>query len=206
MYVDGIDAELPAQKLIAEARGFNVCFDRWLYPRDLSFAWRGGVRVALAGPNGCGKSVLLRALMGEPLRERGRLWRGDVACLYLDQAGASLTPTLSVLENARRASSAPETELRGRLARFLFSGASVFQRVADLSGGERLRAALACGLLAARRPDVLILDEPTNNLDLANIAFLEAWVAAFRGAVVAVSHDTAFLEACGVTETLSLSG
>src|SRR5690606_30837247 len=67
MYADVVGAELPAQKLVAEAHGFNICFDRWLYAGDLDFAFRGNVRVALKGANGAGKSTLLRAIQGADL-------------------------------------------------------------------------------------------------------------------------------------------
>ena len=205
MYADLVDVTLPAQKLVAEALGLNLWRGAWLYPRDLAFAWRGGVRVAVAGPNGCGKSTLLRALMGEPLTQRGELRRGDLATLYVDQRCGTLDPALSVLENARRQSDVGDRELRDGLARFLFADARVFQRVADLSGGERLRAALACGFLATRRPELILLDEPTNNLDLENTIFLEGLIRAYRGALLVVSHDAAFLEGCGVDTTLALA-
>ena len=76
--------------------------------------------------------------------------------------------------------------------------------MSELSGGERLRAALARGLLSTRKPELMVLDEPTNNLDLVNVEFLENVVSEFRGAVVVVSHDPTFLEHCGVTTELSL--
>jgi ATPase subunit of ABC transporter with duplicated ATPase domains len=72
--------------------------------------------------------------------------------------------------------------VRTGLARFLFTGDAVFQRVSDLSGGERLRAALARGFLGTAKPELLMLDEPTNNLDLANVEFLEGFVREFRAA------------------------
>jgi ATPase subunit of ABC transporter with duplicated ATPase domains len=71
-------------------------------------------------------------------------------------------------------------------------------KVRDLSGGERVRAALARGLLGPQKPELMLLDEPTNNLDLANIEFLENVVAQFRGALIVVSHDRRFLEKCGI--------
>src|SRR6201999_1838624 len=102
----------------------------------------------------------------------------------------------------RAASPLSEPQIRNELARFLFSGDAVFQRVGELSGGERLRAALACGLLSAERPGLLILDEPTNNLDLANLRFLEALLGAYRGALVVASHDEVFLQNCQLTGQL----
>jgi ATPase subunit of ABC transporter with duplicated ATPase domains len=204
MYSKFHGQEIPAQKLVAEARAFNVCFQNWLYPRDLNFSWRGNVRVALKGSNGSGKSTLLKALRGETFRTRGELRRGSLNTFYLDQRGSALDDDLSVFENIRAVSSHSESDLRSELAKFLFTKDAVFQSVRSLSGGERLRAALAMGLLSHAAPELLILDEPTNNLDLSNIEFLETVVRQFRAALVVVSHDEDFLENCGLTQVLSL--
>lgn len=210
MYADVVGAEIPAQKLVAEAHGFNIRFDRWLYADDLEFAFRGNVRVALKGANGAGKSTLLRAIQGADLgagsSTRGELRRGELTTLYLDQRCNTLDDSTNLIENVRAVASGTDSEIRNALARFLFAGDAVFQPVSTLSGGERLRAALAKGLLSARKPELLLLDEPTNNLDLANIEFLERTVREFRGALIVVSHDERFLANCGVTEELVLRG
>lgn len=200
MYADLMGQELPSQKLIAEARGFNIRFDDWLYPHDLDFSWRGNVRMALQGPNGSGKSSLLKTLAGAPLTTRGDLNRGQLVTLYIDQRCSVLDDTLSVLDNVRSVASGSESEIRTHLARFLFTRDTVFQKASSLSGGERLRATLARGLLSTHKPELLLLDEPTNNLDLVNIEFLETLVSEFRGALIVVSHDRTFLEHCRVTE------
>ena len=198
MYADLIAMQLPAQKLIAEARGFNVCFEEWIYDRDLEFSWRGNARIALRGGNGSGKSTLLRALRGEALRTRGSLRCGELATLYLDQRCSVLEEHKSVFDNVRAVYEGTDSDIRNGLARFLFTGDTVFQRVDQLSGGERLRAALARGFLGTRKPELLMLDEPTNSLDLANVEFLEGFVSEFRGALIVVSHDESFLQRCGV--------
>jgi ATPase subunit of ABC transporter with duplicated ATPase domains len=204
MYADLVANGIPAQKLIAEADSYNVRFREWLYAKDLTFAWRGNVRIALKGDNGSGKSTLLRALQGADFATRGELRHGDLATLYIDQNCGSLDDTRSVLENVRAVSHATQSEVRTDLARFLFAGDAVFQNVSELSGGERLRASLAKGFLGTTKPQLLLLDEPTNNLDLANIEFLEELVSEFRGAVIVVSHDNDFLKQCGVEQELSL--
>lgn len=200
MYADLIASEIPAQKLVAEARGFNIRFHDWLYYEDLSFSWRGNIRLALKGANGSGKSTLLEAILGHEFGEtRGELNRGHLVTLYIDQRCAQLDDSKSILENVREVSTLDENAVRNGLARFLFTKDAVFQTVGSLSGGERLRAALACGFLSTEKPEFLVLDEPTNNLDLANIEFLETLVARFGGALLVISHDEMFLRNCGIT-------
>ncbi|HWK50254.1 MAG TPA: ATP-binding cassette domain-containing protein [Steroidobacter sp.] len=204
MYADLMGQELHSQKLIAEARSFNVRFGDWLYPNDLNFSWRGNMRLALQGPNGSGKSTLLKALTGTPLTTRGEFNRGTLVTLYIDQRCSVLDDTLSVLDNVRSVVPGNESEIRTHLARFLFTKDTVFQKASSLSGGERLRATLARALLATTKPELLLLDEPTNNLDLSNIEFLETLVREFRGALIVVSHDQRFLENCGVSTEFEL--
>jgi len=203
MYAQIASEPLPNGALVAEARGLN--FERrgrWLYAEPLSFVWRGNVRVALQGANGAGKSTLLRALAegGEPA-----LQLGNLRTLYIDQKLSRLDEELSVLDNVRRYSNANESTLRTGLAAFLFPGDAALERVSSLSGGERLRAALAQGFLSHAAPQWLLLDEPTNNLDLKNISFLESLLRGFQGALVVVSHDSIFLENSGITEEMVLA-
>lgn len=205
MYANLMGKKLPEQKLIAEARSFNVRYNNWLYPRDLEFTWRGNIRIAIKGGNGSGKSTLIKAILSQgPQRIRGNFRRGDLRHLYIDQRTAILDDNKSILENIRDNSNLDESEARTALAKFLFTKDTVFQKVSTLSGGERLRAALAKGLLNTERPELLIVDEPTNNLDLANIQFLENLIKEFQGAVIAVSHDDIFLKNCGITEEFEI--
>ena len=111
----------------------------------------------------------------------------------------------SVLANVQAAASAvPVPELRNRLARFLIRGAAVERPVATLSGGERFRVALATLLLADPPPQLIVLDEPTNNLDLDTVDQLVEALSAYRGAVLVVSHDDVFLGRLGIDLTLEL--
>ncbi|MGH3385745.1 MAG: AAA family ATPase, partial [Nocardioidaceae bacterium] len=116
-----------------------------------------------------------------------------------------LDDTLSVVDNvARFAPDADNNTLRARLARFLFRGRDSDQTAATLSGGERFRATLAALLLAEPAPQLLMLDEPTNNLDLASVRQLSQALDAYRGALVVASHDLAFLRTIGITRWLLL--
>ena len=200
MYADLMGSAIAGQKLVAEAQGFNIRFQDWLYPQDLSFSWRGNIRLALKGGNGSGKSTLLKAILGEKFENKGDLRFGHLSTLYVDQRCAGLDDQKSIFENIRDVSALDESEIRNGLAKFLFTKDSVFQKVESLSGGERLRAALAQGLLATEKPELLILDEPTNNLDLENIRFLENLLKQFPAALIVISHDPVFLENSGITD------
>ncbi len=125
---------------------------------------------------------------------------------YLPQRVDGLDESGTVLDNVRGAApGVTTTELRNRLARFLIRGDAVTRAVSTLSGGERFRVALARLLLADPPPQLIVLDEPTNNLDLDTVDQLVEALAAYRGAVLVVSHDDAFLERLGVDLTLELS-
>jgi ATPase subunit of ABC transporter with duplicated ATPase domains len=128
-----------------------------------------------------------------------------VTCL--DQKAALLRPEWSVLENYRACNPGlSETDCRLTLARFLFRTDAVHKPAAALSGGERLRAGLACTLTAAVPPPLLLLDEPTNHLDLESLDNLEQALRGYTGALLVVSHDRTFLENIGVTRCIELPG
>lgn len=209
MYSEITAVKVAAKRLIADTRDFNVRYDdqdEWLFRSDLNFIWKGPVRVAVRGANGRGKSTLLHLLAGDPLplQSRGHLEAGKLNWLYIDQRCSTLVNEESVFENVRRTSAQDETEIRNHLAKFLFFGDRVFQEVRTLSGGERLRATLAKAFLSTAVPEVIMLDEPTNNLDLQNIEFLEGLLSAFTGALLVVSHDEVFLEKIDMNTTLEL--
>uniref|UniRef100_UPI00278C0788 ATP-binding cassette domain-containing protein n=1 Tax=Streptomyces sp. KL118A TaxID=3045153 RepID=UPI00278C0788 len=114
---------------------------------------------------------------------------------------------LTVAENvAAYAPDATNNRIRARLARFLFKGARADQRAGTLSGGERFRAALAALLLAEPAPQLLMLDEPTNNLDMASAKQLSTALESYEGALIVASHDLPFLESIGITRWLLLDG
>ncbi|KAF2418718.1 ABC-F family ATP-binding cassette domain-containing protein [Microbacterium sp. B35-30] len=195
---------------------------------ERSWVIQGPERVALIGPNGAGKTTLLERLVGSGLQnstdrepnQPGDALSGDSApgwwssargTLHTDRVGYlpqrvdGLDDAASVLDNV--APSAPGVtivELRNRLARFLIRGAAVTRPVGTLSGGERFRVALARLMLADPPPQLLVFDEPTNNLDLDTVDQLVEAIAAYRGAVLVVSHDDAFLERIGVGLVLEI--
>jgi ATPase subunit of ABC transporter with duplicated ATPase domains len=163
---------------------------------------RGPERIALIGRNGSGKTTLLRTIAGELEPESGET-RAHVPLRFLPQRLDVLDDGLTVAENvARFAPDATNNRVRARLARFLFRGARADQQAGTLSGGERFRAALAALMLAEPAPQLLMLDEPTNNLDMASVRQLTTALESYEGALVVASHDLPFLESLGITRWL----
>lgn len=166
--------------------------------------WRmdGPMRVALRGPNGCGKSTLLKTILGECTPVDGAC-RVSVNVAYLDQHLSQLDLTQSVISHLNLHNTPlEEGVLRSRLAQLQLGADKVTLPLAELSGGERLKAALACVLWREAATQLLLLDEPTNHLDLASMQAIEAALAGFPGALLVVSHDEHFLEGLNLTHDL----
>jgi ATPase subunit of ABC transporter with duplicated ATPase domains len=171
---------------------------------DLSLRIAGPERVAVSGSNGTGKTTLIRLATGDLTPTAGGVKR-SVPVALLDQRAAMLNDGETILENFRRLNPAASVnDAHAALARFLFRNAAAHQVAGTLSGGERLRAALACVLCAAMPPQLLILDEPTNHLDLSSIQAVEAALSGYDGALLIVSHDEDFLAAIGIERRIAL--
>lgn len=173
--------------------------------RDLSFALTGPERMAVSGPNGVGKTTLLRLAVGELAPVAGAV-RITPRHALLDQSVSLLDPAETIRDNYLRLNPGEtENDCRAALARLQFRGDAALRVVGTLSGGEMLRAGLAATIGSNRPPDLLILDEPTNHLDIHAVAELEAGLAAYDGALLVVSHDPDFLAAIGITRTIGLA-
>ena len=160
------------------------------------------MRVALRGPNGCGKSTLLKVILGETAPRAGSC-KVSVTCAYLDQHLSQLDLTQSVMAHLNLSNTPlEEGTLRTRLAQLQLGADKVSLPLAELSGGERLKAALACVLWREHAAQLLLLDEPTNHLDLASVQAIEAALAGFPGALLVVSHDESFLQGLALTHEL----
>lgn len=164
----------------------------------------GPERVAVVGRNGAGKSTLIGLATGELTPSAGRVAHGARAAL-LDQKTAMLRSGETLVQAFQRLNpAATRNDAHAALARFLFRNTAAEKPVSALSGGERLRAAMACMLMSQSPPQLLVLDEPTNHLDLDSIAAVEAALRGYDGAILVVSHDRDFLEAIGVEREVRL--
>ncbi|HDJ1440581.1 TPA: ABC-F family ATP-binding cassette domain-containing protein [Serratia rubidaea] len=166
--------------------------------------WRmdGPMRVAVCGPNGCGKSTLLRTILGQLTPSGGRC-RLAVNAAYLDQTLSQFDLRRSLMDHlALERMPMAAGELRTRLAQLQLGAERLTLPLAMLSGGERLKAALACALWRESPPQLLVLDEPTNHLDLASLQAIEEALHGYPGALLVVSHDEAFLQGLGLTHRL----
>ncbi len=173
-------------KNLAKSYGKQTLFS------DISFEVKKNERLFIAGANGTGKSTLLKILLEKVSADKGYFEFGyNVTIGYYDQENQNLDPSKTVIDELWDAyPGTTETELRNTLALFMFRGEDAFKSVSVLSGGERARLTLAKLILS--RMNLLILDEPTNHLDIQSREALEKALDAFKGTVIAVSHDRYF--------------
>jgi ATPase subunit of ABC transporter with duplicated ATPase domains len=196
---------LPGGRELVTFRDVAMAFGSRALFGPLSFEVRGPERIAIRGANGTGKSTLLRLIAGQLKPSAGTIHRPTDRVAVLDQHVGLLDQASSILDNLRRLN--PDlsgNDAHAALARFAFRNKAALQISGTLSGGERLRAGLACVFARPQPPFLLLLDEPTNHLDLASIEELENALKDFDGALIAVSHDQTFLQAIGIEREIAL--
>lgn len=170
---------------------------------EAAFHIRGGERVAIIGPNGCGKTTLINMLMGKDKEYQGFIRLGEwVKYSYLGQEILFDYEQRNMIEELLARRDMKEREVRDHLARFQFYGDEIYKTISVLSGGEKMRLYLACIML--EEPDCLILDEPTNHLDVPARDSIEKALSEFRGTIIAISHDRYFLTHC-INKILEIS-
>lgn len=179
-----------------------------MWSRNLSFQILSGDRIALKGANGSGKTTLIKMLLGDLKNEIGALdsfVSGN--SVYIDQDYSLIDNNLNVFEQAQSVNSSglQEHEVKTRLNRFLFPQKDWDKPCDALSGGERMRLMLCCLSINSQAPDLIILDEPTNNLDLQSLEILTAAINEYQGTLLVVSHDEIFLKDIRIEREIILS-
>jgi ATPase subunit of ABC transporter with duplicated ATPase domains len=195
-------------KILLDARAINYAYRaRVLWPEPLAFQVRSGDRIRIAGNNGSGKTTLLHLLLGSTTPTVGEVLRADFHAVYLDQEYSLIDAQLSVFEQVQRFNDRhlPEHEVKTLLHYHQFPRETWDRNCASLSGGEKMKLVLCCLVVSNNTPDLLVLDEPTNNLDVHSQEVLTAAVKDFTGALVVVSHDHYFINEIGIDQHIQLT-
>lgn len=195
-------------KILVTAQNINFHYpdsntNLWTVP--LSFQLRSGNRFCIKGDNGSGKTTLLKLITGELTPTGGTIERADFTYIYLDQEYSLIQNEYTVSEQAEAFNlrHLPEHETKTILNRYLFPQDVWNKPCSKLSGGEKMRLAFCCLMIADNTPDLFILDEPTNNLDIESIEIITATIRNYQGTVLAVSHDRDFLKETGIEQEIS---
>lgn len=205
----GFDASsLHKGKQLFKANQINCHFGngRQLWHKNLSTNIVSGDRLVIKGGNGAGKTTLINIILGKVATTEGEVMLAQNKTVYIDQDYSLIDNRLSVYEQAQtfNAAALQEHEIKIRLNRFLFGKSEWDKLCAALSGGERMRLLLCCLNIGQQAPDIIILDEPTNNLDIQNIEILTHAINDYQGTLIVVSHDETFLQQVNIQKTIDL--
>lgn len=201
------NSSLHQGKILFTATDINFTYNTQpLWNENLSFQITSGERIALKGTNGSGKTTLIKLILGTLEPQTGTLYRAANKSVYIDQDYSLLDNKLKVYEQAQHfnSSSFQEHKIKIRLNRFLFTREDWDKPCSALSGGERMRLLLCCLTINSQSPDIIILDEPTNNLDIKNVEILTAAINEYQGILIVVSHDEYFLEEVKVSRVITI--
>lgn len=185
----------------------NSISKQQLWQAPVSFQLKSGDRLRIEGANGSGKTTLLKLITGQLQPQEGTLTRTDFSYVYLNQEYSIIDDRNSILEQAYAFNSRnlPEHEIKTILNRYLFPASEWDKSCRKLSGGEKMRLAFCCLMISNNTPDMFILDEPTNNLDIQSIEIITATIKNYAGTVIAISHDNYFIQEIGVEQCILLS-
>lgn len=194
-------------KILVTATNINYGYgSKLLWTENLNLQIFSGERIALCGLNGSGKTTLIKLILGSLEPQIGTIYRTGDKSVYIDQDYSLIDNGLSVYEQAQQfnSSAMQEHEIKIRLSRFLFDKDKWDKPCSALSGGERMRLMICCLTIGNQSPDIIILDEPTNNLDIQNIEILTTVINEYQGTLIVVSHDEIFLEQINIERTIQL--
>lgn len=201
------DAIYHIGKILLEAKDINFSYGgALLWKEPLSFLLKSGDRIAIKGANGSGKTTLIQIILGLLQPIVGSITKADFKATYIDQDYSLVKDELTLYEQAEvyNTSGLEEHEVKSRLTHFLFDKEYWDKHCSTLSGGERMRLVLCCLTMSREAPGIIILDEPTNNLDIQNVEILTNAIEDYEGTILVISHDEYFLEQIGVQEEIVL--
>ena len=192
-----------SNKILLEINDLNFSYDKNRNViNNFSILLHSGDRIAIDGKNGCGKTTLLKIINGKIKNYIGEVRMNTDKIAYFDQEYNFLDNDKTILENIMEYSNMKEKDCRDILAKFLFRTDSAYKKVKNLSGGEKTRMALA--MIFSKEPELILLDEPTNNMDLNSIKVLEDILKQYSGGLIVVSHDKNFKKNIFVEEFIRL--
>jgi ATPase subunit of ABC transporter with duplicated ATPase domains len=195
-------------KILITATNINFAYNTQLpiWKNNLNLQIKSGERIALQGQNGSGKTSLIKLILGDIEPQTGTMYRAENKAVYIDQDYSLLNNKLKVYEQVQQfnVSALQEHEIKIRLNRFLFTKEDWDKFCSALSGGERMRLLLCCLTITGKSPDMIILDEPTNNLDIQNVEILTTAINEYQGTLIVVSHDETFLEQINIERIIEL--
>lgn len=201
------DSVLHKGKILFTANGINCCYTKQpVWKNGLDIHVTSGERIALKGRNGSGKTTLIKLITGELQPNSGTAFIAASKSVYIDQDYSLIDNKLNVYEQAQQFNigALQEHEIKIRLHRFLFTKQDWEKSCAILSGGEKMRLLLCCLTISNQSPDMIILDEPTNNLDIRNLEIMTAAINEYQGTLIVVSHDEYFLEQIKIDRSITL--
>jgi ATPase subunit of ABC transporter with duplicated ATPase domains len=201
--MDFDNASLHSGKLLIETHQLNFAYqpDQFLWKTPVDFKLYSNDRIRLSGDNGTGKTTFIQLLTGSLTPSCGQIKRADFQWIYLDQdyTQVDVDCTVRQLTEKYNIQNLKEHEVRLRLNRFLFSADTLDKSCKALSGGEKMRLYLCCLMISNQMPDLIILDEPTNNLDISSLQVLTQTIKNYQGSLLIISHDDYFVREIGIT-------
>ena len=191
---------------IFEAEHVTKSFGSIKIVEDFNYIFARYEKMGIIGNNGAGKTTLLKLLLGELEPTEGTITRADFKYVYIDQEYSIVKPHLTVFEQLEQFNlfAKPEHELKMILSRFLFPVGTWDKNCSKLSGGEKMRLAICCLMVSNSTPDIFVLDEPTNNLDIRSVSIITAAIKDYNGTVLLVSHDLYFVKEIKINRSIKL--
>lgn len=194
-------------KVLVAAKDVNFSYsNKPLWQDSLTFEVLSNERINIAGGNGSGKTTSVKLMLGDLEPTEGTVKRADFDYVFIDQDYSLIKNELSVYQQAEsyNRDALQEHEIKIRLHRYLFDKEYWDKPCHMLSGGEKMRLMLCCLMISNRAPDVFVLDEPTNNLDIQNMEILTKAINEYRGTLIVISHDTYFLDEIKINRVIEL--